>query len=262
MNLGSANVAIRQRGVLEVFDLAFVVMRTLGRRVYARLGAATLLPVWLLCVVGQRLLQVPWGLMWIVAVVASGLLQAPFTIAAGRLMFEREVLARDVFRGFLRRLPSFLFVLLVSRGLLALAASTVLLLPAAWSRVLFVHEVCLLEAASGRDCLRRASSFVRYHGSATFSTLVLHLVMTVIMVLWGELLGWGVVSWLLQLGQPFDSLWEQGGSPFALAGLFASAPVLATARYLAYIDGRTRRDAWDVQVRFQAIALEGKGAAS
>ena len=28
----------------------------------------------------------------------------------------------------------------------------------------------------------------------------------------------------------------------------------ATARFLAYIDGRTRQDGWDIQLRFMAIA--------
>ena len=30
--------------------------------------------------------------------------------------------------------------------------------------------------------------------------------------------------------------------------------LVATARFLAYIDGRTRQDGWDIQLRFMAIA--------
>jgi len=32
--------------------------------------------------------------------------------------------------------------------------------------------------------------------------------------------------------------------------LFLSVPLVATLRFLAYIDNRTRREGWDIQVRF------------
>jgi hypothetical protein len=75
-------------------------------------------------------------------------------------------------------------------------------------------------------------------------------------VLCSELLGLGVFAYLLQLGSPLGSLFEDGGSPYALLGLFLSTPLVATARFLTYIDGRTRRDAWDVQVHFQSIRAD------
>jgi hypothetical protein len=68
----------------------------------------------------------------------------------------------------------------------------------------------------------------------------------------------GVVSYLLQAGEPFGSLLQDGGSPYALAGLFLATPLVASARFLSYIDGRTRRDAWDVQVRFLGIKAEAQ----
>lgn len=259
MNLGSANVTIRQRGVLEVFDLAFVVIRTLGRRVYWRLALFSVVPAWLLCVVGQYGLQLPWPWVWLLAIALSSILQGPFTLAAGQLMFELDVPAHVPLQSFWGRLAPFLFAWGASRLLIVLAAATVLLLPSVWSRMLFVHEVSLLEGASGRQSLRRASAFVRFDGSSTFATLLLHVLMIGMMVVWAEMIGWGVVTWLLQLGEPYGSLWTEGGSPYALAGLFASVPLIATARYLSYVDGRTRRDGWDVQVRFQAIAVGAKG---
>ena len=63
---------------------------------------------------------------------------------------------------------------------------------------------------------------------------------------------------MLQLGQPFGSLWPNGGSLYAIFGLFASIPLCATTRFLAYIDARTRRDGWDIQVRFMAIQAEAE----
>jgi hypothetical protein len=70
-----------------------------------------------------------------------------------------------------------------------------------------------------------------------------------------ELLCQGLVSDVLQLGKPFGSLWADRFSPFALAGLMLSYPYAATARFLLYVDARTRSDGWDIQLRFMAIAL-------
>ena len=91
-------------------------------------------------------------------------------------------------------------------------------------------------------------------------TLTCLLGMVFASVLCSELLGLGLVSYLLQLGSPLGSLFEDGGSLFALLGLFLSTPLVATARFLTYIDGRTRRDAWDVQVRFQQVRAEAKAS--
>jgi hypothetical protein len=37
-------------------------------------------------------------------------------------------------------------------------------------------------------------------------------------------------------------------------GCFAALPLVATARFLSYIDGRTRQDGWDIQLRFMSLA--------
>jgi len=55
-----------------------------------------------------------------------------------------------------------------------------------------------------------------------------------------------------------EKLLSDGGSYPALAGFLLSVPWAATSRFLSYIDGRTRQDAWDVQVRIMAL---GGGAA-
>ena len=57
-------------------------------------------------------------------------------------------------------------------------------------------------------------------------------------------------------GKPFSKLFDKGVTPFALAGLFLAAPFTATARFLHYIDTRTRADGWDIQVKFMALVAE------
>ena len=68
-----------------------------------------------------------------------------------------------------------------------------------------------------------------------------------------ELLGQSVLDDVLLLGKPFGAVASDGGSPFAILGLLGSVPFVSTARFLQYIDTRTRADGWDVQVRFLAI---------
>ena len=57
----------------------------------------------------------------------------------------------------------------------------------------------------------------------------------------------------MQLGRPVGSLFDNGGSTYALLGYFLSVPYVASARFLGYVDSRTRREGWDIQVRFAAL---------
>ena len=54
----------------------------------------------------------------------------------------------------------------------------------------------------------------------------------------------------------YEELWGAGliNAQGRIAGLLLSAPLVATLRFLAYIDNRTRREGWDVQVRFLELA--------
>lgn len=76
-------------------------------------------------------------------------------------------------------------------------------------------------------------------------------------VLGAEVMGQSAFSFVLQFGEPVGNLFDQGGSAFALFGFFVSVPVIACARFLKYIDIRTRREGWDVQLRFVGIANAG-----
>ncbi len=259
MNLGHVNIAIRQRSVLESIDLSLPFTLRLARRVYGRLALWTLVPAWLLCVAAGYLFSVSWGWLWLGALVLSTVLQGVFTLAAGRLVFEQSVAPAHVLRAYLRKLPSYSISLLLTRSLIALSSLTLLLLlPVAWIRYAYAHEVVLLENAPLKAVWSRSAGIVKGNTGVAAQTLTCLLGISAASVLCAELLGTGVVGYLLQLGSPFGSLFEDGGSVFALLGLFLSTPLVATARFLSYIDGRTRRDAWDVQVRFQQVRSEAE----
>ena len=261
MNLAHANIAIRQRSVLESVDLSLPFVLRLGKGVYLRLMLATLLPCWLACGVLGYVFELHWGWLWLFALAMHSLVQGVFTLAAGQLVFEESVSVRQVLKKFLRKLPSYAAGLLYTRTLIVLSSVTFfLLVPFVWVRLGYAHEVMLLEGASFGSLWSRCSALVKAQTGQALQMLTCLLSILCASILCSELLALGVVSYLLQLGSPLGSLFEDGGSLFALFGLFISAPLVATARFLSYIDGRTRRDAWDVQVRFQQVRAEAKAS--
>jgi hypothetical protein len=259
VNLGEASIVVRRRGLLEVVDLAFRFVAGVAPVLFARLAAVTLLPCWLVCAVARWAFGWSWLAVWFLALTLATLVQGVFTIAVGRLMFSEAIGARAVLGQFVRRLPTYFGALLATRALIVLGSLLLLLAPLAWVSAAFVHEAVLLEGASSWiEAVRRSTSFSRHHGRSTFELLLVLSAIMIAAVVVGEALGHGIVEFVLQLGQPFGALRAEGGSLYAIAGLLASVPLCATTRFLAYIDARTRRDGWDIQVRFMAIQAEAE----
>jgi hypothetical protein len=259
LNLGEASIVVRRRSLLEVVDLGFRFVSGVNAPLFARLAAATLLPCWVLCALARLLLEWTWPAIWVLALSLGTLAQGVFTIAVGRLMFSESITARAVLKQFLLRLPTYLGALIATRVMIVLGSFVLILGPVAWVSAAFVHEAVLLEGASSWvEAVRRSNSFSRHHGRSTFELLCVLTAAMVTGIVTGEAVGHGVVEFVLQLGQPFGSLWPGGGSLYAIFGLLASVPLCATARFLSYIDARTRRDGWDIQVRFMAIQAEAE----
>jgi hypothetical protein len=259
VNLRASAVVLRPRGVFEIIDLAFRFVRARALPLYARLAALLLLPSFAGCLALRYALALPWSGAWITAISLGTVIQGAFTVAIGRLFFSAEVSAREALGAFARRLPSYLAALLGSRLILALSALTVILPIVAWPRIFFVHEASLLEGGRAGAAIQRGDRLASGRFGAVVGSLLAVLGLQAVFVIASEILGQGIVADLLQLGEPFGSLRENDGSPYALAGYFLSVPYAAAARYLAYIDMRTRTDGWDVQVRFLCIAAEDRG---
>lgn len=246
-----ARVALRHRHLADVLDLAlrFVVVH---HRAYAKVALVALVPC--LAVVGFAASSSGWWLAWTIAIVCSLFAQVPFTVLASRLVFEDRVRARDVLRAaFADTLRVFLLRLLTLTA--TLLGLMLLFVPAIWIATIFCFatEVLLLERSGVGQTLARsqrvASSDI---GEALFMT-VLGVVFSLAAVLLFEVGGRAVISDVLQFRPP-ASLFTEGGSALAILGLFAIVPYLATARFFAYLNIRTRAEGWDIQTRFAAIA--------
>ncbi|PRP91707.1 hypothetical protein ENSA5_52870 [Enhygromyxa salina] len=268
MKLDEARVVLRPRNLSEIFDLALRFATDPAAKLYAKLGALTLLPAWGLTLAARWGLGWDWGLVWLLALALVTPIQGVFTVAVGRMMFAEEVSVAEVLGQYLRRLPAYIGALFVTRvmiGVMSLGFFLVIPPLWMWGRCTYIHEACLLEQAGPVEAVSRASRMInRNVMSAVALLLMLTLAAAAFVFVAESLLNDGLLEFVLQVGRPFGSLFDEGGSAAALLGLFLAVPYWATVRFLAYVDLRTRRDGWDVQLRFMAIqaAIQASGAAA
>ena len=259
LDLLHARVALRDRTVSDVLDLAlrFVVVHG---RVYAKVATIALLPlVALSAVAGWRL---GWAASWAIAVPLAAIGEIPFTVLASRLVFQDRVRARDVLGASLRDGPKVIF----ARGLAALLAAVglfVLVIPGLWLTIIsfFLGEVILLERGSAGQVLGRSHRVASSAGTEVLLGGLVLLLLAIASVLLADVAGRLVLGELLQFRPP-PPVWHQGGSLLATLGLFLFVPYLATARFFLYLNVRTRAEGWDIQTRFAAIAARAKGDAT
>lgn len=259
MNIEQAHVEVRQRSQLEVTDLSFRYVFALGGKLYAKLWLAYCPPLVLLLWAAQRWLGWSWVTIWVLAAIAGSGLQGLFTVAAGRLMFETKVSFGAVTRQYFSRMGAYLGALIITRLMLIASSFLLIPLPFVWVRVAHVHEAVLLEGASAGAAVKRAGRFTEHYAGATFSMLMLLCCITVGIMASSQIVGDTLVTDVFQLGNIGGDI-EDGGTFYLLVGYFLSILFCATMRFLAYIDARTRRDGWDVQVRFMALRAQAEEA--
>ena len=255
MNLLAARVVLRPRPLGDVLDLAVPYCLS-GRRLLRRLALGALVPACALCLYLRHARGWEWPPIWLVALLLADLLEGLFTVACGDLLFQGDAQLRAVavWKRFVLRLPGYLVTLVLARILVTLTLVFVPLLPFAAVRLLFVREANLLEGASVFAGLARSYRFVQRQVGSSLGLLLALVAAPALFVLGGEALGDAIVSDVLQMGSPVGKLFEDGGSAYALCGFFLSVPVTASARFLKYIDVRTRKEGWDIQLRFVAMA--------
>lgn len=257
MNVLSTRVVLRERTLPEVFDLAFRFVAVRGGRKYVKLWLASCLPQLLLCIALRRS-QVGWGWIWTVAAAGFVVAQIPFTLAASRLLLADDLSLAGLLRAWLPRIPGQLLMHAIAGTLIVLSGFLIVPAPLLSARLVYLPEISLLEGSNLLRAYERGSRISKYRLGHTLETCALLVALWAAFILGFEALGRSVQVDLLSLPPPSDTL-ANGGSWFALCGFFAAVPFLSTARFLAYIDGRTRREAWDVQLRFTELASAARG---
>jgi hypothetical protein len=258
MNLTQANIVLRRRGALEIVDLALRVVRSLAPRETIRLMVWLVIPCSVICL-SAWYFDVSWFLIWPAAFIVARFAELPFFVLVGTLLFDSEFTAKQAWRGAMRSFWRY------AGGLCAywlfLACGAVVVIGWFWvgGRYFYLPLVSVLEQARPRAALRRASQFVRHRESSVMQMLMVHILLRLSCVIFSEILGQACLEHVLDVHTQVDSLFEDGGSPFALLGLFLAVPYSAAFQFLAYTNERTIQDGWDIQVRFFGLSEHAEG---
>jgi len=253
MNLQEARIVLRPRAPAEVWDLALLWCVRVGGRTILRFMVRRLWPVAVVLYLLHAVLELHPAWVWLLAVTIAPVLQGPFTILAGTQMFAPDASPNETLARFRGHLGAFIGALLLL-GLAALFGSLLVVgLPIVMVAYAFVPEAVLLEQMKPLAALARAHRIAGAMVGRLIGFTALRLLFTLYFVFAAESLGQFLFVFTLQFGSVCGSLIEDKVSLFALLGFFASIPLTATARFLEYVDARTRLDGWDLQVRFMAL---------
>jgi len=254
-------IAVRRRTLPEIYDLALVVLhRHLWHIVLLSIigtGPWIVLDWWLLRGVSGN----AWTWYWLLVLAATQapLATAPVTAFLGEAMFDEHPAVRSALRtAYAAWWP--LALIGVWYGLLALFPPLLAMAPP--------HAVAVLtlERLRGRAALSRAYAL----HSAYSGQWVLHLLLAALLIpvmLW---LGIGTIEALGHvlgnakvMTDPGELLPDFNPTASALPALavFATLVYLAVVHFLAYLDLRTEREGWDIDLglRRAAARLERAG---
>jgi hypothetical protein len=251
-----ARVALRARGLLESADLSLRFVTThLGP--FLRLSAFVALPGFLASLALRYALDQPWWMVWSVSLALAIYFEGAFTVLAGQLALSSDVHALRAVGSFAKRSVPFALTL-IGVGIYQSVSASLMgfpLLFAALSTV-FIPEVVLLERASITAAFRRAQRITSGFAGRAFALVLMLFVgrLAILLLVDGALRE--TVGLVLDTKLPVETLFGDGGSPYALAGLWASVPVCAAVRYFSYIDLRTIKEGWDLQRRFDLLAKD------
>jgi hypothetical protein len=256
MDLMRARVALRERPLLDVVDLA-VRFSAAHAGAFAKLSLVVLLPGFLAsCAAGEIW---GWWASWIAAVVFGSFATAPFVALASKLVFADEVRVRDALRAALAALPRLAGIRFVE--LIALALSLSCSSGLAWiyagSVLLFVVEVAILEGGGVGGTISRSQRIANGNFGGAAGAMFVLLLAPVAAAMLADAAGREVLGSVLEIKPP-PSMFTADGSWLAMLGWWALLPLLSVLRFFVYLDIRTRIEGWDIQTRFAEIAARAE----
>jgi len=252
VNLLAARVVLRQRSLADTLDLALPFCLA-NKRPLGMLALVVLGPLAALLAFLRLAKHWPWGSIWLLYLAAALLIEGAFTVALGELLFKppAEVRVRTFVARFLRRLPAIVFAVVVRQVMLI--GTIWILAPGS----IFVPEAMLLEGASFGRALTRSRALARNRIGSCVGIWLATGLLPVFGAIAMDVVCNALVGFVLQLGHPVGELFENGGSGFAVLGALLAVPLAAAVRFLGYVDLRTRKEGWDIQLRFVALADQG-----
>lgn len=257
-------IVLRPRTLDETLDLALAYLRT-SFRDFAKLAAI------LTAVSGAVTfaLVFAFGLthelqQFAVAIVVAPIVERVVTVYGGRHLFRNDPRIGPSTVAALKKLP-----LAVVSAAIATAPWTPMLLTrfddstwigvgvmlaSLWPFIIAPHaylgEAVHLEQLPLGRAAKRSRVLVTYRFGRALGLVIVTALVRVLVAAAASLTTQFVLGFVLQFKDVSDAL---GGWP-AMFGWFLAGPYLAMVRMFDYVDARTRREGWDIQVRFNAIA--------
>jgi len=262
MQFDQTQITIRERGFLEILDLALHVLRSHWGPLSVALGLGVfpfaLLNYWWIGDLVQQ--DVLWDesneylftMGWLV-VGEIPLATAPLTLYLGQVTFHREIELRAMVRDYFRSLPQLIVLQGMVRALLTFLMVTLLFPYLSWP---YLNEIILLErnplwGRKGKLTTMRRSR--NLHGGSSGQMLGR----------WAISLGLAAIlctSLTFALATVAGILRGQGTAPheamllWCPLAIWLVAGFFAVVRFLAYLDLRIRREGWEVELSLRAEA--------
>jgi hypothetical protein len=263
MQLDCNRLVIRERGWLDLLDLALRVIRVYAWPLVVTLTIgilpAMLFNAWLLAGVAEPEFDeaVPSTYLWwmlLLVIAEMPLATSLATLYLGEAVFQERPGARNLVRGFFRALPQLFLFQVLLRALFVPLVLTWFVPFSIWP---YLSEVILLE----RNPLRRhrrgqmttfhrstalhggsiGDLFARWLGSMAF----------------GFMLFWAFWLTMQSLAGILVSEWKWEGLTFTLyypLALWMTVGYFTVVRFLGYLDLRIRNEGWEVELMMRAEA--------
>ncbi len=260
MQLDGNRIVIRERGLLDLLDLALCVIRTFAGPLIIALALgivpAMLLNAWLLAGLAEPGLDEPVPrayMLWMLMLVIweAPLVTSLATLYLGEAAFQERPRAQSIFRALVHVLPQMIFFQVFIRGLLMPLVVTWFLPFAVWP---YLNEVILLERNPLRRRPGRITTYRRtraLHFGASGDLFARWMVS----VGFGALLSASLwVSIQIMVGMLLSE-WQWEGLTYTLyypLALWIVVGYFTVVRFLGYLDLRIRREGWEVELMMRA----------
>lgn len=263
MRLNDLQVEIRSRSVGQTVAMAMrLLQERAGRLVWAWLAySLPLLALAMLLLLGTGLS--PWW-VWVLVIALAPAFSLPMVVAVGHLLFSPTVTLGRIFAESARHFFVHLVVLLMQRlitalGLVAAVVPGLYLWRAGW----FLGPIVVLERAALVPSMRRGRHFASgFHGLV----LVHMLNAAATLIYWTGALA-ALLHFFIQLvGRNVaivGDLAHYDGYPhlLGLAAFCLAVPLVTLIWFFVYLEVRTRKEGWDLEIVFRAKAEQLSGAA-
>lgn len=263
MQLDRNRIVIRERGLLDQFDLALCLIRVYAWPLVVALGVGILpfaaLNAWLLAdmadfELADSFFPYLWSMLLLV-VWETPLATSLATLYLGEAVFLERPSAGNIVRGLLRAIPQLLCYQVIVRGLLLPLVLTWFLPFATWP---YLNEVILLE----RNPLRRRQGQISTmrRSSALHSGNVSDL-----LVRWMVVVAFGSVLFLalwITINVLVGMLWNQWDWTDATLTIYCPLALwivigyFTVVRFLGYLDLRIRREGWEIELMMRAEGVK------